>query len=113
MSYGVEVFSAGDAPWFRMTDRLVRFVDSFTVTSQSGSRYIPGLASDGIFFVQSDGGIGSGSSKWSVDQPSMTAQYFWRDGDTLRWNYPYRSNWSPIDDQGANPRVYVTVVLYR
>lgn len=112
MSFGIEILGPG-GPWFRMTDRLVRHVDYFTVTTQSGSRTIPGLGQNGFFMVHSDGGPGSGSSKWSVDQPAMTAQHFWRDGDTLRWNYPYRANWSPLDDRDARPRVFVTVVLFR
>lgn len=113
MSYGFEVYSSGGSQWFSLSDRLIRYVDYFRVTSQTGSRTIPGLGSDGFFIVQAEGGMGTGGYEWGSADPSLTAQYFWREGDTLRWDYNYSHHWSPVNDRDAKPVVHVLVVLFR
>lgn len=112
MSYGMQIYGAGGL-WLDLTDRLVRFIDWFEVSSQSGSRRVPGLGSNGFFLVQGVGGYFDGGNG-TVDQPAMTMQHIWRDGDTLRWDWRnYDHGWSPLRDQGHYPRFYVTVLLFR
>lgn len=114
MTYGVQVRDpVTKEVVFDTTDRMLRIVDSFVITTASGSKNYPGLSSGGFFLTQWMTSSAASHGQHSTDQPPFTAQSIRQSGDSIVWDYGYDQKLNMWFDDMVRTRINVTVVMYK